>query len=128
MTTTAPCDAIYEKDLKAGSAIAKELEKQGICVRVYDESETERANEIVIYSRSTLNLSDNMPILENLGLCIEREAAAEVQRGKGERAHIKKYIVSCLDAANWKASKQNLSEVIEGDPRGHAGDYHPGLR
>lgn len=107
------CSMMSEKDFDFDAKSLKTIEEEGICVQVYDTRDAGRDNEIVVYTKAHKTLSDNMPILENLGLCIESEIASKAEIGK-ETIYLRKYLIACLNEEEWRKSKENLSEVIAG--------------
>lgn len=102
-----------EKDFEFDETSLRTIHDEGICVQIFDTRDEGRSNEIVVYTKEHKTLSDNMPILENLGLCIDSEVASKAVFGK-ETVYLRKYLITRLDEAEWRKSKENLSEVIAG--------------
>ena len=107
------CTFMSDKDFEFDETSLQTIHEEGICVQIFDTRDEGRGNEIVVYTKEHKTLSDNMPILENLGLCIDSEVASKAVFDK-ETIYLRKYVIACLDEAEWHKSKDNLSEVIAG--------------
>ena len=107
----AACSDFNEADYIFEDEFLQELEKEGFVVKIYDDKDKERKNEIVVFSKEHTTLSQNIPVLDNLGLEIESEIYAALSY-KNKKIYLRKYIIDNVDEKQWEESKQNLSAVI----------------
>jgi glutamate dehydrogenase len=107
----AACSNFNEADYIFEKEFIDELDKEGFVVKIYDDKDKERKNEIVIFSNQNTTLSQNIPVLDNLGLDIQNEIYAVVTY-KNKTIYLRKYVIDNIDDKQWEESKENLSLVI----------------
>ena len=107
----AACSNFNEADYIFEKEFMDELDKEGFVVKIYDDKDRERKNEIVIFSNQNTTLSQNIPVLDNLGLDIQNEIYAVVTY-KNKTIYLRKYVIDNIDDKQWEEAKENLSLVI----------------
>ena len=105
------CSILAEEDFQFTKTFLQELEARTVAVKI--SVLEKRPSELTIYTSEEQNLSRNMPILENLGFCIDSEVSYTA-KFENLTLYARRYYLDCDDAKRFKEARENVEKVIEG--------------
>jgi len=111
-----PC---VSNDFLITDHFVQELNERRIIVNIIADEASK--SHITVYTLQHSSLSENMPILQHLGFCIESESAFEFDHD-GLMIYCRKYYVECIDTEVYKSARTNLEAVIERTLKGEMGN------
>lgn len=112
MTTTEESNKqiLYDVGYKIDPVLYEKIKKCKFGVEV--KRDNAGKNSITIYSLSQRTLSDNMPILTNMGFRIDSEMSHALTYEE-QTLYIRRYFVLCTDCDLLESSKTHIEDVME---------------